>query len=68
MIDCPNKKCGSKMPDSYRYCIYCSAKLPKTEQNSAKAEKQPVSAFRICLVVFLVIMIAAVIIGAKILF
>ena len=56
------------MPDSYKYCIYCSAKLPKTEQNSAKAEKQQVSAFRICLVVFLVIMIAAVIIGAKILF
>ena len=39
MLDCPNKKCGSQMPNTFRYCIYCSAKLPDTEQNKKQVDK-----------------------------
>lgn len=65
MIKCPNKKCESEMPDSYRYCIYCSAKLPKTEANSKKREKNPPPMFNICLgiigIVLTLALVAAVI-------
>lgn len=39
MLKCPNEKCGSELPNTYRYCIYCSAKLPSTPQNRKQREK-----------------------------
>lgn len=36
MVKCP--KCDSQLPSKYKYCIYCSHKLPKTEENSNKED------------------------------
>ena len=36
MIKCP--KCESELPNRYKYCIYCSCKLPNTEENSKQEQ------------------------------
>lgn len=58
MITC--KKCQSELPDNYTYCIYCSAKLPKTEKNSKKAENPKVKLTNILVAVFACVLIIAV--------
>lgn len=57
MIDCPNKKCGSALPDSYRYCIYCSEKLPETDKNKKEKHHIPLTPFQTGIMVGSVLML-----------
>lgn len=67
MVTCPNKKCGSQMPDNYKYCIYCSEKLPQTEANRKQPENPTVSVFDICIAAASVILAASIAISCVIL-
>lgn len=65
MIKC--KKCESELPDSYKYCIYCSARLPQTEQNSAKPERKKLSITNILVAVFAVLTVVTLVVMIKVL-
>ena len=65
MIKC--KKCESELPDSYKYCIYCSAKLPKTEQNSVKPDRNKLSITNILVAVFAILTVITLVVMIKVL-
>ena len=65
MIKC--KKCESELPDSYKHCIYCSAKLPKTEQNSVKPDRNKLSITNILVAVFAVLTVITLVVMIKVL-
>lgn len=61
MIDCPNKKCGSRLPDSYRYCVYCSEKLPRTDKNKKEKQHMPLTPFQVGIMVGSVLMLLLIV-------
>lgn len=62
MIKC--SKCDSDMPNRYKYCIYCSNELEKTEANSYKlTDRCEFTAGQIGILVGSVLMAAAAVIG-----
>lgn len=62
MIKC--SKCGSSMPDSYNYCIYCSQKLAKTPENREAKEKFQVTPVETGIIVGAVLLLALIIVCA----
>ena len=62
MLKCP--KCDSDLPNSYRYCIYCSQKLPETEQNKKRPDFKPeITPLQIGVIIGAVVMTAFLIIA-----